>query len=98
MERNKGEVSRGVKMKCEMEGCTREAIEELVISEHPYIRADLNLPEKITKLQVCAFHALEWKIGWLLAEEYEVPVTTRLIDEFLTRAFAEAEEMQRAPP
>lgn len=38
------------------------------VNEHPDLQAYLGLPDKIVKLHVCTYHALHWKIGWLLSD------------------------------
>lgn len=53
---------------CGMKDCDNPIHKTLSINEHPSIRADMDLPEKITKLPVCAYHAAMWEIGWVLAD------------------------------
>jgi len=54
---------------CDMKDCDHPASEMISITEHQAVRFIEGLPEKITELNVCPYHALTWKLGWLLADQ-----------------------------
>jgi hypothetical protein len=89
--------------KCQMkphgEPCNDQAIEWITCGDFPAELANDEAEaegkgrpyEEVHHIACCTFHALQWKIGWLLGD-YGIGIPPYLITEFLSRALAYASE------